>query len=174
MKAVFLGEANEDIEENILNEVESLDSIYHVVFEEFKDVLRVDGFGIVKILLSALGYPVLEEVHEVSTEQGLVCKGKNAHATGEYKDGGVVVYKGSICNIEEARTAGSWVINMRTNLLNSSILEQQENVYVFTSDYAFPSPSAAAAAVLGRRANGWTEWKDEAGKTLDELKRKPD
>ena len=33
----------------------------------------------------------------------------------------------------------------------------------------FGSPSAAAAAVLGRRANGWTEWKDKEGKTIDKL-----
>ena len=33
------------------------------------------------------------------------------------------------------------------------------------------SPSAAAGAVLARRANGWTEWKDESGNTLDLLKR---
>ncbi|PEY34810.1 hypothetical protein CN354_16230 [Bacillus cereus] len=61
---------------------------------------------------------------------------------------------------------------MREQLLNQGVLEQQKNVYVFTSDYFFSSPSAAAAAVLGRRANGWAEWKDEDGKTLDELERK--
>ncbi len=41
----------------------------------------------------------------------------------------------------------------------------------FTSDYIFNSPSAAAGVVLGRNANGWIEWKNEDGKTLDELKR---
>ena len=35
----------------------------------------------------------------------------------------------------------------------------------------FGSPSMAALAVLGRRANGWTEWKSPDGATLDELKR---
>ncbi|WP_255306983.1 DUF4357 domain-containing protein [Paraliobacillus sp. PM-2] len=43
---------------------------------------------------------------------------------------------------------------------------------MFDSDYIFNSPSAADAAVLGRRANGWREWKDEEGRTLNELKRK--
>ena len=33
------------------------------------------------------------------------------------------------------------------------------------------SPSAAAAAVLARSANGWNEWKNANGKTIDELYR---
>lgn len=32
--------------------------------------------------------------------------------------------------------------------------------------------STAAALVLGRSANGWTEWKDAEGRTLDEVRRK--
>jgi hypothetical protein len=43
--------------------------------------------------------------------------------------------------------------------------------YVFTRDHLFSSPSMAALAVMGRSANGWLEWKDAGGKTLDELKR---
>lgn len=37
--------------------------------------------------------------------------------------------------------------------------------------FCFWSPSAAAAAVLGQRANGWTEWKDKDNKTIDEIYR---
>jgi hypothetical protein len=42
----------------------------------------------------------------------------------------------------------------------------------FTKDHVFPSPSQAAAIVLARTANGWTEWKYPDGRTLDEVKRK--
>ena len=34
-----------------------------------------------------------------------------------------------------------------------------------------PSPSAAASAVLGGNQNGWTEWMDENGRTLDSIYR---
>ncbi|MEB9406950.1 DUF4357 domain-containing protein [Bacillus cereus] len=61
---------------------------------------------------------------------------------------------------------------MRAQLLDNGVLDQQENIYVFTSNYFFSFPSAAAAVVLGRRANGWTEWKAEDGRTLNELERK--
>jgi len=43
---------------------------------------------------------------------------------------------------------------------------------VFQTDHIFNSPSAAAGAILARKANGWREWKDKAGATLDALKRK--
>jgi len=46
------------------------------------------------------------------------------------------------------------------------------NHYRFTQDYAFSSPSTAAAVVLGRSANGRIEWKDGLGRTLKELQEK--
>ena len=36
----------------------------------------------------------------------------------------------------------------------------------------FGTPSAAAAIVTGGAANGWTEWKNARGQTLDEIYRK--
>jgi hypothetical protein len=42
---------------------------------------------------------------------------------------------------------------------------------VFQKDHLFNSPSMALIALLGRTANGWKEWKDAAGQTLDEVKR---
>jgi hypothetical protein len=47
----------------------------------------------------------------------------------------------------------------------------KDNIYQFVEDFIFRSPSAAAAAVLGRSANGWTEWKNKEGKTIDEIYR---
>jgi hypothetical protein len=43
---------------------------------------------------------------------------------------------------------------------------------ILKADYTFPSPSAAAAMVVGGSSNGWTRWKDAEGKTLDEVYRK--
>jgi hypothetical protein len=40
-----------------------------------------------------------------------------------------------------------------------------------TRNYKFGSPSSAAMALLGRTSNGWVEWKNKHGKSLDELKR---
>ncbi|WP_259088024.1 DUF4357 domain-containing protein [Salinibacter ruber] len=42
---------------------------------------------------------------------------------------------------------------------------------VFRQNHAFGSPSAAAGAVLGRSSNGWRDWTDGEGRTLDEIER---
>lgn len=40
---------------------------------------------------------------------------------------------------------------------------------MFSQDYLFKSPSAAAAFVLGANANGWSKWKDKDGNTLSDI-----
>ena len=42
---------------------------------------------------------------------------------------------------------------------------------MFSQDYLFKSPSAAAAFVLEASANGWSEWKDKDGNTLSDIYR---
>jgi hypothetical protein len=130
-------------------------------------------FDEIKIILGVLGYPIFDEIKKaVKEEEVFYCKGKNAIAKGNLTEEGFVVYLGSKSNLEEAPSAGSWLENTRKRLLEQGILKKEENILVFTKDFSFNSPSAAAGVVLGRRANGWTEWKNSEGKTLDELKRK--
>lgn len=38
-----------------------------------------------------------------------------------------------------------------------------------TRDYIFTSPSLAATVVMGRNANGRTEWKNEEHKTIRDI-----
>ncbi len=79
--------------------------------------------------------------------------------------------KGSIANKDETKTAGTWVVGVRKKLIDDNILVPENGILIFKEDFIFGSPSAAAAAVLGRRANGWTEWKNKDGKTIDEIYR---
>lgn len=132
----------------------------------------LDNFDTIKVLLSTFGFPIFEEIRASSKKRELLyCKGKNAAAQGEMLDDGFVVIKGSIANKEETKTAGTWVTGMRKKLLDDKIIYLENDVLIFAEDFVFGSPSAAAAAVLGRRANGWTEWKDKDNKTIDEIYR---
>jgi len=58
-----------------------------------------------------------------------------------------------------------------TALKNGDIV-YQDNKHYLSKSMSFSSPSAAACFVLGASANGWTEWKDKSGRTLDELFRR--
>jgi Domain of unknown function (DUF4357) len=134
----------------------------------------LDNFDTIKILLSTLGFPLFDNIGKESTKQKdtLVCKGKNANAEGEYVDDGFVVFKGSTANRDFPPSTNSTIRNLRDKLVSQKILFENGDVFVFQEDYLFKSPSAAASQVLGRSANGWSEWKNKQGKTLDELERR--
>lgn len=132
----------------------------------------LDNFETIKILLSTLGYPIFDEIiSSTKKKETLFCKGKEASATGEMLDDGFVVFKGSKSNKDETRTATPWVLGLRKKLIDDKIMISDKDVYVFSEDFVFSSPSAAAATVLGRQANGWTEWKNKEGVTIDKLYR---
>lgn len=131
----------------------------------------MDNFETMKTLLSALGYPIFEQVANEEMKEVFYCKGKDAEARGEYTNEGFVVFKGSVCNLIESPSAGAGLTKMREELLEKNVLVRQEDVLVFVESHIFSSPSRAAGVVLARKSNGWTEWKDESGSTLDQLKR---
>ncbi len=134
----------------------------------------LDNFDTIKILLSTLGFPLFEgwvQYKEQSSSKRLYCKAKSAKAEAEYVNDGLLVFKGSTANMEFAPTSSTSLMAQRTKLIENKVLVQTGEVYVFAEDYLFTSPSAAASQVMARNANGWIEWKDSTGKTLDELYR---
>ncbi len=125
-------------------------------------------FDDLKLLIATLGHPIFEESKRDKSNY-FYCKGKDASATGEYTEEGFTVFKGSKATLETTNSVGSWVIELRNNLLDKKILEPENGILVFNEDFTFSSPSASAAVVLARSANGWTEWKNKEGKTMDEV-----
>ena len=131
----------------------------------------LDNFDTVKILAATLGYPIFDQIKKPQKKDILYCKGKAAKAEGEYTEDGLIVFTGSTCNLQLTKSAGPYLKNWREQLIEDGVLNKDDNVYRFTQDHIFSSPSTAASVVLARRANGWTEWKYKDGKTLDEVKR---
>jgi len=134
----------------------------------------LDSFDTIKILLSTLGFPVFDKIdrQQLASKELLLLNGRNIRAEGDLIDEGFVVFKGSQLKKESVPSCHEYLINLRQKLLQSEIIEEQNDNYVFIQDYIFNSPSTAGGVVLGRSTNGWTKWKNKAGKTLDELKRK--
>ncbi len=133
----------------------------------------MDHFDTIRILTSTLGYPMFEKIQKPGMSDVVTCKGKKALAKGEYTEDGLIVFANSIVNRPEAKSMHSYVSMTREQMIDHGILEVvDEQTLRFTKDHVFPSPSQAAAVVLGRNANGWVEWKYPDGRTLDEVKRK--
>jgi len=142
------------------------------------DIAEMEEFlGNLKLLLSALGYPILQEV--ISKEQKntsdplFICKGKEALATGRMTNEGFVVYKDSTATT----SISSAVIERNQRVIeklisHNYIAKQNGSLYVFTKDYVFNSPSAASDIILGNSTSGWKKWKSENGATLEEIYKK--
>ena len=140
---------------------------------ESREYDLLDNFETLKILIATLGYSIFDEKRSAKkAKEVFFCKGKKATAEGELIDEGFLVHKGSTCVKEATRNASSWVTGIRERLIKDGVLQDTGEFLTFQDDQDFKSLSAAAATVLGRQANGWTEWKNKSGKTLDELKRK--
>ena len=70
---------------------------------------------------------------------------------------------------EESHTLHSYMSTLRKDFLEQKVIVEDGQHYVFTQDQVFRSPSEAAGVVLGRSANGRTNWKTEDGVTLKKL-----
>lgn len=87
-----------------------------------------------------------------------------AQARAQIRDGQFVVLAGSLARLEDGPSlAGHVYAALRATLRDSGqLLPKGVDQLEFTTDVPFSSPSAAAAAVLGRPSNGKLEWKSEA------------
>lgn len=135
----------------------------------------LDQFDTMRILTSTLGYPLFDRIQKPQPKNLLVCETKHAKAYGEYTEDGMVVFAGGICNKEVTQSIHGYLVDIRKELQEEGILKQvDDKTLQFTKDYVFPSPSQAAAVVIGGNANGWIMWKYSDGRTLDKVIRKSD
>ncbi|WP_238947643.1 GIY-YIG nuclease family protein [Caldimonas brevitalea] len=135
-------------------------------------------FDIGRMLLTTLGYPLFEPL--VPLQQGdeqpemLFCRASGADGRGYYTQDGLVVLQGSTGRRENVPSMeGTSAGRRRERLIESGVLRVEGDRVVLTKDHIFDAPSAAAVALTGRSADGWSEWKNAAGKTLRELKGAP-
>ena len=125
-------------------------------------------FEDVKFLAAFVGCNIFEVVQE-EKEHLFYATGRGCNAKGFYSSNGFTVLKGSV--IAQNTTSSFKGIEHREKMLQEySAIE--DGKLIMTSDKTFTSPSTAACFCLGRSANGWIEWKDKEGNTLDSVYRK--
>ena len=126
-------------------------------------------------MLPVLGVHAFEQAPKAPAAKAgpvLTCKGKGVQATGYEATQGFVVRAGSqavAATVPSMALHVRGMFDLRQELIGNGVLGLQGGLYQFTQDYSFSSPSTAAAAVLGRSANGRIEWKAADGRTLKEL-----
>lgn len=121
-----------------------------------------------KLLVNTLGYKVFESVEDSKPSQTLfsISAARGARAQGIIVADGFAVLKGSVVAATTVPSMSDSLFRLRETLCQKGIIDKNHQ---FTKDYIFTSPSLAAAIVMGRNANGRTEWKSADHKTLKEL-----
>ncbi|MGL4402371.1 MAG: DUF4357 domain-containing protein [Fusobacteriaceae bacterium] len=114
--------------------------------------------------------PSIEEEKE---NEGITffTKGPRASGSGELKGKEFIVLKGSFASKNQMSSVEKSNIKIQQKLLKEGIIEEEGDIYIFVQNHCFSSPSAAAKFVLGRSANGWTEWKTYEGKLLNDFRK---
>jgi hypothetical protein len=155
-KQATLDNTNSSASPNLTEaEKADLDSLLH---EDILNVCPLIGLGVFK-KADDRG----RSKNVLYAEQGAIT------ASGQESLTGFTVFKDSMMRKEETNTIPASVHSLRQDIIAASVVIDSSDYYTFTRDYVFPSPSSAAGVVLGRSANGRTEWKNKAGKTLKEI-----
>lgn len=129
----------------------------------------------IRQLLPVLGSDILAPIAKPEAKGGtggvLICRNKDAEASGYRSVDGFVVLKGSTAVQKERPSAESspYIVSLRRSLLSDGALQGKDGLLVFTRDVEFTSPSAAATVIHGGHANGLTSWKTKDGRSLKEL-----
>lgn len=132
-------------------------------------------FETAEVLLSALGYPVFEPTGIKAEPEGrnvFQCGRGGAQASAVYNEDGLVVLTGSTARAESVASARETVDPKREELVRSGALVLDNGRFRFARDVPFSSPSSAAAVVTGCIVNGWDEWRDSSGRSLDAVYRR--
>lgn len=127
----------------------------------------------VKMLVNTLGHKLFDEKRESKSQQKqdvfIIKAVRGADGQGKPTSEGFVVFKGSKAAAEIVNSLTANFRNLRQKLIDDGILVNKGEYFEFSEDYIFSSPSTAAVMVMGRNANGLTEWKLKNGKTLKEF-----
>ncbi|MBR3894835.1 MAG: GIY-YIG nuclease family protein [Clostridia bacterium] len=129
------------------------------VYEEIQFIMATQGYKMDNTKVT------LNEANTLHTTRNGIL------AFGVYDGENFEVLEGSEIDIKRKCHSATMEKQRQTALANGNIV-CVDMKYKLTVSVSFTSPSSAAMFVLGGSINGWVEWKDKDGKTLDELYRK--
>lgn len=126
----------------------------------------------IQFIMGTQGYKMDDAKASLNEADILHTTRNGIEAFGVYDGEKFEVLEGSIVSPEIKNSAPDRVKILRQTAANNGDIQQEGEIYRLKKSMSFSSPSYAASFVLGSSANGWIEWKNKDGKTLDELFRK--
>lgn len=129
------------------------------MYEEIQFIMATQGYKMDNAKMSMNEADIFQ-----TSRKGII-------ARGVYGGDKFQVLEGSELNLEKPVHLEKYN-RQRKELYEKGDIVKQGNKYILTVTLEFNTPSGASDFVLGGSTNGWAEWKNKDGKTLDEVYRK--
>ena len=147
---------------------------------------QVDNKAVPKYQISEYDLPQVEEIYEEiefimgtlgfrmndssaqSNQEIFTTSRRGVVAKGVYSGESFDVLPGSEIDLTKAVNIESYNAK-RQECLKDGTITETDGKYYLTKIVSFRTPSGASDFVLGGSTNGWVEWKNKDGKTLDYL-----
>lgn len=136
---------------------------------EYDEAMLEEFISNAKLLVNTLGYKVFDTIEDTAVKHDneqpyfFIKAARGADAKGLIVSDGFAMMKGSSVASSTTPSMKRSLIKLRASLIEKGIIGQD---FKLTRDYIFTSPSLAASVVMGRSANGRTEWKNSEHKSI--------
>jgi hypothetical protein len=136
---------------------------------EYDEAMLQEFISNTQLLVNTLGYKTFDSLENSSLKHKnaqlyfYIKAARGAEAKGIIVADGFAVRKDSVVASTVVRSMPPSLVRLRDDLISKGIIDAE---FKFTKDYIFTSPSLAASIVMGRNANGRTEWKTENDKSI--------
>lgn len=143
---------------------------------EYDEAMLEEFISNAKLLVNTLGYKAFEPIsldsNNANNDTALfyIKAARGADAAGYIVSDGFVVKKASVIATSVTPSMSGSLKRLRNDLIEDGTIDFANR---FTRDHIFTSPSLAAAVVMGRNANGRTEWKTARGVTIKQIEEDP-
>lgn len=125
----------------------------------------------IQFIMGTQGYKMDDSKTSLDETAVLHTTRNGIEAFGIYDGEKFEVLEGSQVNIDKEVKLERYN-KQRAELLENGSITKVDDKYILNAILTFNTPSGASDFILGGSTNGWTEWKNKDGKTLDELFRK--
>ena len=125
----------------------------------------------VQFIMATQGYKMNDAKSTLNEADILHTTRNGITAFGIYDSEKFDVLEGSQINIDKPAHLQKYN-RQREELISQQSIVNVDGKYILKVTLDFKTPSGASDFVLGGSTNGWVEWKNRDGKTLDELYRK--
>jgi predicted GIY-YIG superfamily endonuclease len=128
-------------------------------------------------LVSTLGYNAFEQIRQVDLKEYIdkdedlfyISAARGANGIGKATSEGFVVFENSQVANPVTNSYPKTMEKLRDALISEGAIVKEQDKMIIKRDYLFSSSSSAAMIIMGRSANGLTEWKMKTGKTLQDF-----